>query len=397
MSRVYETRNVRMSNDAKTTIGRKDLIVGTLAAVGASALGGRVRAATPGTLEAAARHTRRFFGSAVRIDELNAEQDLRETVLRECLYLVPEFEMNWDQIEPTDGELDFRRVDNLAAFAMNYGKRVRGHSLLWHLAVPEWAVEALRERQDWSLIARYFGSVIPRYGDLIEQWEVVNEPIDTGHRADGLRESIFLAVFGPDYIKRALEQARVFAPRAKLLINDYGLEYDIPEERDRRYVLLKLLERLRRQGAPLDALGLQAHLDLRKGRISETQIASFLRSVGDLGLSFIVTELDVKEADYVAPVQQRDRLVADEVRRYLDVVLSQRGVLGVTTWGLSDRHSWLEITPEDYGRFPGAWTDGSGPGVNRGLPFDASMRPKPMYYAIRNALWSVRPRGLQRR
>ena len=108
-------------------------------------------------------------------------------------------------------------------------------------------------------------------------------------------------------------------------------------------------------------------------------------------LAIIVTELDVKESNYIASAQERDRLVADEVRRYLDVLLSMPYVLGVTTWGLSDRHSWLEVTPEDYARFPHAWTHGDGPGLNRGLPFDSSMRPKPMYYALRSALWHGRP------
>ena len=94
-------------------------------------------------------------------------------------------------------------------------------------------MDVLRENQDWNLIARYFGSVIPRYGDVIEMWEVVNEPIDPGQRIDGLRENIFLEVFGP-YIGRALTQARTFAPKAQLIVNEYGLEYDLPEERDQR-------------------------------------------------------------------------------------------------------------------------------------------------------------------
>lgn len=304
--------------------------------------------------------------------------------------------MNWNAIEPAYGQLSFGKMDDLAAFAIRNRRIVRGHMLLWHLGVPDWAVDMLRDRQDWNLIARYFGSVIPRYGDVIQQWEVVNEPIDPGHRMDGLRESLFLAVFGPDYIARALTQARIFAPRAQLLINEYGLEYDLPEERQRRYFLLKLLERLKSSGAPITGLGVQAHLDLRKGYVSQSAIASFLQEVADMGLSIFVTELDVKESDYVAPAEERDRLVGDEVRRYLDVVLSQRAVEGVTTWGLSDRHSWLEITLEDYARFPGAWADGTGPGLNRGLPLDASMRPKPMYFAMRDAFWSIKPRRHKR-
>jgi endo-1,4-beta-xylanase len=57
----------------------------------------------------------------------------------------------------------------------------------------------------------------------------------------------------------------------------------------------------------------------------------------------------------------------------------------VLTWGLSDRQSWLEVLEEDYRRFPGAWTKGDGPGLNRGLPYDASMQRKPMYRAIEAA------------
>jgi|SRR5580700_1293100 endo-1,4-beta-xylanase len=376
--------------DGKTevTISRRDLIAAMLAATAASVIGAKVIGAPAGSLAVAAARNGRYFGSAVRIDELDAEQDLRDAVLRECSYLVPEIDMNWNQVEPAYGQLSFEKMDDLATFAIRNGKRIRGHTLLWHLGVPEWAVQMLRETQDWNVIARYFGSVMPRYGDVIGEWEVVNEPIDTGHRMDGLRQNIFLDVFGPQYINRALAQARQFAPHGQLLINEYGLEYDLPEERDRRYLLLKLLERLRNQGAPLDGLGLQGHLDLRKGHISETAIASFLNDVSSMGLSIVVTELDVKESEYVASAEERDRMAGDEVRRYLDVVLRYPRVLGVTTWGLSDRHSWLQVTPADFARFPGAWADGSGPGLNRGLPLDSSMQRKPMYYAIRDALWS---------
>lgn len=381
----------------KRAMSRKQAIAAMLSTSAACVLGARSSGAANEGLAAAAARYGRFFGSAVRIDDLDTKQYLREAIIRECSQLVPEFEMNWNAIEPAYGQLLFSKMDDLIAFAIANGKRVRGHTLLWHLGTPDWAAEIIRKKQDWNLIGRYFGSVIPRYSDVIGMWEVVNEPIDPGRRADGLRESVFLEAFGPDYVARALMQARIFAPRAQLIVNEYGLEYDLPEEVDRRYFLLKLLERLRNVGAPIDGVGVQAHLDLRKGHISEAAVARFLREVADLGLSIVVTELDVKEADYAAPAEERDRLVADEVRRYLDVALGEPAVTGVTTWGLSDLHSWLEVTKDDYARFAGAWTDGTGPGFNRGLPLDSSMRAKPMYFAIRDALWYVKPRLQKRR
>ena len=117
--------------------------------------------------------------------------------------------------------------------------------------------------------------------------------------------------------------------KAQLFINEYGLEYDLPEERARRYLHAQAARALEEQGAPLDGLGMQGHLDLRKGRVSQPSIASFMREVEGMGLAMAVTELDVKESDYVASAQERDQLVADEVRRYLEVVLSYRNVEGV--------------------------------------------------------------------
>ena len=364
---------------------RRNMTTGIFAAAMAGGLMPAGSAAGIDLAAAAARHGR-YFGSAVRFTQLQAEPALRAAVLQDCAVLTPEVELKWDAVEPMPGAWSLANIDGLIRFAVESGKAVRGHTLLWHRSTPAWVEQRLREQRDWKLIARHFAAMIPRYGDAIAEWDVVNEPIETGHRMDGLRRNAFLEAFGPDYIRRALTEARALAPRARLMLNEYNLEYDNQEERDRRYLFLKLVEGLRRSGAPLDGIGLQSHLDLRKGTVSTSSIAAFIKELAGMGLAVVVTELDVKEAEYTAPADRRDRMVADEVRRYLDAVLAEPGVTGVVTWGLSDRHSWLEVLDEDYRRFPGAWQNGSGPGLNRGLPYDAAMRRKPMYAAIEAAL-----------
>ena len=327
----------------------------------------------------------RYYGSAVRIERIGRDGDYREAILRECAYLTPESDLKWTNIEPRRDEPSLAPMDDLMSFARANGMKVRGHTLLWDRSVPDWARDSLLEYKDWGPIRKHLASVLARYGDAIEQWDVVNEPIETGARTDGLRESIFLRAFGPDYIRRALDDARMFAPRASLMINEYGLDYDIPVERDRRYLCLKLLERLKSAGAPLDAVGIQGHLDLAKSPFSQKVFGDFLQEIANLGLQIVITELDVKEHDYRASTEDRDRRVAEEVKRYLDVAFAQPAVKGLISWGLSDRYSWLEVTKEDYARLAGAWKEGDGPGVNRGLPLDSSMRRKPMYRAIEAA------------
>lgn len=314
-----------------------------------------------------------LFGAAVRASHLRQDAAFRAAVTRECSVVTPELELKWAWLEPQRGQLSFTDADEIAAFAARTGKAMHGHALLWHLSIAPWAAEALAGQPDWTIVRRFLASVIPRYGEVTTTWDVVNEPMEMGHRMDGLRPSPYLQAFGPDYIRRALEDARTFTPHAKLFINEFGLDYDFPVERDKRYLLLKLLEGLKKAGAPIDGLGMQAHLELAKQEHFDPRaLAQFFNDVGGLGLEIRISELDVKEAEASLPVAQRDARVADAARRYLDVAMANRAVGTIGCWGLTDRYSWLEAP-------------GGAAGPNRGLPLDSTLRQKPLYRAIADA------------
>lgn len=317
------------------------------------------------------------FGAAARATFIDADPQYRDALLQFCSRLTPEIEFKWDQIEPDEGQFSFAKADRLANFAREFNKEIYGHTLLWHKSLPPWVPDYLAGQKDWSIVDRHFHRMISRY-EGVRYWDVVNEPIDTGFRDDGLRPGVLMETFGEDYIAMALHSARAASLSANLLINEYGLEYDLAVEHDRRYHLLKLLERLKRNEVPLDGIGLQAHLDLRKGVVSQSAIAGFLKEVENLGLFIFVTELDVMESAYYSSVADRDAQIAGEVSRYLDVVCEFPDIRGVSTWGLTDRYSWLGLSPSDVEAYEklGYWRDGSSPGLNRGLPLDADMRPK---------------------
>ncbi|MGY4399005.1 endo-1,4-beta-xylanase [Sphingomonas sp. UYAg733] len=324
-------------------------------------------------LQEIAGRARMLFGAAVRAEALRSDAAYRAAVAANCGVVTPELGLKWAWVEPERGKLDFRAADQIASFASATGKTMHGHALLWHQSIPGWARQALAEKPDWMIVRRFLSSVMPRYSAVTRTWDVVNEPMDMGHRMDGLRPSLFLQIFGPDYIRRALEDARTIAPNAKLFINEYGLDYDLPWQTDRRYLLLKLLERLKKADVPLDGVGIQAHLDLaNQTRFDEKILRDFLNELGGLGLQVRISELDVKEADPTLPIAERDRRVAEAVRAYLDVALDNPAMGSLTCWGLSDRYSWLDAA--------------GGGGVNRGLPLDAEFNPKPLYAVIGTAL-----------
>ena len=310
------------------------------------------------------------FGSALRAASLG-EPDLVALTGAQCSSLTPELEMKWAAMAPTPDRTDWTGADAIVAFARARDMAVRGHALLWHRSVPRWFTAAT----PWSVVGDHIRATVTRYRDAVDEWDVVNEPIapDGG----GLRASPLLAAYGAGHIARALREARDAAPHARLMLNEYDLEYDLPVQAARRRALLALVRALRAEGAPLDGIGIQAHLTVGHP-FSAAVFAAFLDALAQEGLAISITEFDVRERDYVLPPDRRDAAVAEHAAPVLATALACSAVRSLTSWGLSDRQSWLEVTAADRARFPGAWRDGSSPGLNRGLPFDGSCRPKPL-------------------
>lgn len=321
-----------------------------------------------------ARHVQMLFGCAVRADQIFADRDFQTLVLTECAEITPELELKWDYIEPIKGQYNFSGADALADLAARTQLALHGHTLLWHDAIPPWAIVALEREADWASIERYFVAILPRYQTTVSTWDVVNEPIDVMSGDKGYRTSPFYTAFGPDYVARAFVLARQYAPTAKLFINEYGLVYDTPESRDKRAALIKLIDALKGRSAPLNGIGVQAHLELdQQHHFNADSFAAFLNEIGRRGLEIRISELDVKENQTELMPDQRDERAANAVRDVLAIALSNRAVGTVTSWGLSDRYSWL---PEA----------GGNAGYNRGLPFDTDLEEKSLYRAIRDAL-----------
>lgn len=327
------------------------------------------------------------FGSAIRAGSL-ADPVLAALAAGECATLTPELEMKWAALAPAAGRFDTGPADALATFARARGQRLRGHALLWRDSTPGW----FAADPQWPAVERHIADTVAHWRDIVDEWDVVNEPID----ADGLRRDLLLDRFGPAYVARALHAARAAAPKARLMLNEYDLEYDLPDQAARRAALLALVRALRAQGAPLDGIGVQAHLDVARP-FAPAAFREFLAALADEGMAIGITELDVKERDLILPAASRDGAVADHVARFLDVALAQPAVGSLTSWGLSDRQSWLKVTAGDTARFPGAWADGSSPGLNRGLPYDSDAHAKPMRAAMIAALRARGSANLYRR
>lgn len=311
------------------------------------------------------------FGAAVRAGALASDPTYRQAIVDNCQMIVAEGEMKWADIHPVRGEYRFEKADAIAAFARQNGMTVRGHTLAWYGALPDWTnAIASRAEAEHELIG-HIETMVSRYRDVIPSWDVVNEPlVDDPANAGSLRPSVWTRRLGADYLPVALRAAAAVDPKAQLVLNEYDIEFEGSRFAAKRRALLQLLRTLRDRDVPLHAVGLQAHLFADR-TIDRDGLQAFLAEVTALGLDVLITELDVVDFTLPGPIEQRDALVAKTARDFLETVCAVVRPKAIVTWGLSDRYTWVPIYFTRRDGMP-----------NRPLPMDAELQRKPLFDVI---------------
>ncbi len=327
----------------------------TLAASGLADPGSAAEA----TLGSAAAGSGRYFGAALDPAYLD-ERPYRGLATTQLTCVTPENQMKWGLVEALRGTFDWKAADALVAFAKANRQKVRGHTLVWHSQLPPWLINgAFQPNELKDLMVAHIAAEVGRYKGAIYAWDVVNEPFtDDGQ----WRKSILYDAMGPDYVAIALRAARDADPGAKLYVNDYKVETSGPKMR----ALYDLIASLKRAGAPIDGVCLQSHF---VAGAAPKDLGAVMDEFAALGVDVAVTELDLR-----IRLPADDKSLAVQAADYASVARACRATprcVGVTTWGVTDDHSWIPSFFSGYGA---------------ALPFDENYRPKPAVAAIIKAL-----------
>jgi len=347
---------------------RRALLSG--AAAGLLAAPGRAEADAP--LRARAAASGRFYGAAAGSYQLR-DGDFAEVLAREANILVPEYELKRLIVEPEPGRFDYSGADALLRYAAAHGLKMRGHTLVWYAANPPWLDEKVLGAPDDEILTDYIARLMGRYRGRVHSWDVVNEALDP--QSGRLRDSVWLRRFGPSYIDLAYHTAKRADPDALLVYNDWGCEGGEAWNDRFRAATLKFLSGALARSVPIEALGLQGHLNAFGPGVDQKKLGAFLDEVRAMGLRILVTEHDVDDSGGPAGIAVRDRAVADASARFLDVVLDNQATAAVLTWGLTDR----------YLHRPEGWRAALSGYTLRKLPLDADLRRKPMWSSIARA------------
>jgi endo-1,4-beta-xylanase len=309
------------------------------------------------TLRSAAEAKGLYFGAALSTAHIS-EAPYASTAATQFDMVTPENEMKWDTVEASRGSFNYAPGDQVAAFAQAHSQRVRGHNLVWHSQLPGW-VTSLPTNQVQAAMDNHITNEVNHYRGQIYAWDVVNEPFDDN---GNLRTDVFFQAMGAGYIADALRTAHAADPAAKLYLNDYNIEGTGAKSN----AMFNLVSSLKQQGVPIDGVGFESHLVL--GQVPSSMQANLARFAA-LGVDVAITELDIR-----MPTPPNDTTKAQQANDYRSVVnacLAVSRCVGVTTWGVTDKYSWI----------PGTF-----PGQGAALLFDEGYVAKPAFNAVIQAL-----------
>jgi endo-1,4-beta-xylanase len=357
------------------------------AALGASARaqsgtgGPRDRAGRPPVLRTLAQARNILFGAAAVSRVLNSDAAMAAIYAHEAAMIVPDFEMKWAIVRPNQTTYNYAGADALARFAATHELKLRGHCLAWEESNPAWLATTVTAANAERILVDHIERTVGRYAGRIHSWDVVNEPIwPDHHKPAGLRDGVWLRTLGPRYIDIAFRAARAADPKAMLVLNDAGTEVTTPLGRRRRQDFLALLDRLRRDHVPVDAVGLECHLSTRSA-VDPDDFSQYLAALAGRGFKILITELDVSDVDEPSPdIAVRDRAVAAVYGKVVSAAVKQPAVVAMLTWELADKYSWLrDRNLSARHRRP----DGS---PQRPLPYDDQLQKKPCWWTMAHAL-----------
>ncbi len=247
-------------------------------------------------------------------------------------YTTTENSLKWGPMEPQEGKLRWEATDFLISWARERNIKIKGHNLIW--ALPEHGFPKWLEKYSPDEIARRakerIFSVMGRVRKDIPIWDVVNEPVHLHW---------FEQHWSSDYVLDSYKWAREADPNATLVINDYaGFRGDVDK-------FVPMVKDLLKKGAPIDAIGEQAHDPPHW--YSPKEIFDTLDKMATTGLRIHITELtypsnDAEITGGFVHGKWDEENQGRFYRYFLTLAFSHPSVDAITLWAMWDGSSWLK-------------------------------------------------------
>ncbi|MET0342333.1 MAG: non-reducing end alpha-L-arabinofuranosidase family hydrolase [Polyangiales bacterium] len=238
--------------------------------------------------------------------------------------ITPENEGKWGSVEGVRDRMNWAPLDAAYAYAKQNGIVFKAHTMVWGSQQPSWLAD-LPLVQQAAEVEAWIRAYCERYPEtaLID---VVNEP--PPHTQPVYAEALGGAgVSGYDWIVNAFKLTKKHCPNATLILNDYNnIEWDADHRR-----FIQIAQAVKRAGAPIDAVGAQAH-DAYRLPTSDVR-DKITRLAQETGLPVYITEYDIPIA---SDLQQKTVMESQ-----FTMFWNHPDVRGITLWGYVTGATWV--------------------------------------------------------
>ena len=260
--------------------------------------------------------------------------------------ITAENECKWASIEGQRGKYNFNGCRNAYKWAKENGGHFKFHALVWGSQYPNW-LGSLSVDDTKKAIEDWFDAVQKEFPDL-EMIDVVNEAIRTGQGQyhSGYTNTKIIQALGGDnngdyqFVTTAFQMARKRWPNAILIYNDYNtVQWNVDQG-------INLVKTIKKNGAPIDGYGLQAHDMMSQGGgaggtggggtcLNINTLKSTVQKIYDqTQVPLFISEYDIASMD--------DNIQKQCYEEQISYFMESEFVAGITIWGYVFGSTWLK-------------------------------------------------------
>ncbi|WP_437952744.1 endo-1,4-beta-xylanase [Sorangium sp. So ce296] len=260
------------------------------------------------------------------VGNITTNGNVRDGFAKYWNQITPENEGKWGSVERSRGNRDWSALDRIYKYAQDNNIIFKHHVFVWGAQQPDW-VGRLSAGEQQAAVRDWMKAFCERYPKT-KYIDVVNEP--PPHTTPSYKNGIGGdGASGWDWIVNSFKWAREFCPNAVLILNDYN---NIEYENDHNN-FMRIARAVIGAGAPVDALGAQAH-DAYK--INTNTVKGYIDKMASLGKPVYITEYDIGIGD-----DNRQKQVMEE---QFTMFWNHPSVPGITLWGYIVGATWRDNT-----------------------------------------------------
>lgn len=365
-------------DQATMTLTRRELVKGFICTSATTALDAQTSSGRD--LKSYLGRCGGYLGAVSDRSALLGNDLLRNLIVRNFNMLTPEGSLRWGSIRRSEDIFSFWDSDWVVKFCHENNLAVHGHNLCTNVGNPPWLELSINKYNARHLLTDHIKMVMGRYKGQIVSWDVVNEPIATWfNRPDGMYTGPWLSALGPEYIDIAFQTAYETDPKSLRVMNIHHVEQDGPDALTRQKALA-LIRGLVSRGVPIQAVGLESHLDAARP-LGGDDLHRFIKEIVQLGLKILITELDVSDIHIKdGSIVVRDAAVAKTYFDYLTAIYAATDPQQLSFWSVTDNNwiAWIARTSPAYRRADGL--------RNRAGLLDRELQQKPAWFAVQRFL-----------